>query len=65
MSKAGLDTAVVRRRGISRSFGPHHCLTMSESMGNANAGPKPGTAFKVILEEYEFLDEFMKMMKKK
>jgi hypothetical protein len=38
---------------------------MSESLGNANAGPKPGTAFKVILEEYEFLEEFMKMMKKK
>jgi hypothetical protein len=38
---------------------------MAESIRNINGGTKPGTAFKIILEEYEFLDEFMKMMRKK
>lgn len=27
--------------------------------------PKPGTALKVMIEEHQFLDEFMAMMKKR
>jgi hypothetical protein len=37
---------------------------MEELMGDINAEPKPGTAFKVIVEEHKFLDEFMTMVQK-
>ena len=38
---------------------------MSDPMGDVNAEPKPGTAFKIIVEENGLLDDFMDVVKKK
>jgi hypothetical protein len=38
---------------------------MPELMGDVRAEPKPGTAFRIMVEEDRVLDEFMAMVKAK
>jgi hypothetical protein len=38
---------------------------MSELMGDIRAEPKPGTAFKIVVEENRHFDEVMVMVKAK
>jgi hypothetical protein len=51
----------------SHNLGQHHDRRFRRfvTMTSINSEPKPGTAFKKIMEEQAMLDEFMAMVKKK